>query len=45
MNFHTGKFKPYTDHHSGWFQFWRFGKRGYEIWFGDRYISIYLGSK
>jgi hypothetical protein len=44
MHISTGKFIPYTDHHSGWFQVWRFGK-GYEIWFGNTYITVRWGSK
>jgi hypothetical protein len=44
MNIKTGTFANPKDHHKGWFQFFRFGKpfSGIEIWFGRKYITMYI---
>jgi len=42
MHISSGKFANPQEHHEGWFKFYRFGGRNYEIWFGSTYWTITL---
>lgn len=41
MDIHTGRFHNWRKHHERWLSVFCFGGKNLEIWFGNRWLSIW----